>query len=114
MRAVCSAVGMGGANAMAVLEEPEHLERKTREAGHAQNSDGNGLSQLLLYSGKTKQAAETLRDSIEDYVKSSDVDLAGAAYMPDRTRTVRPPDLLGHGSGRQADQDSESQGAGSG
>ncbi len=80
MRAVCSAVGMGGANAMAVLEEPEHLERKTREAGHAQNSDGNGLSQLFLYSGKTKQAAETLRDSIEDYVKSSDVDLAGAAY----------------------------------
>ncbi len=72
MTAVCSAVGMGGANAMAVMSEYEEApERKPLP---------ESLSQLFVFSAKTKTAAAKMADDAEKYIASNNVRLDDAAY----------------------------------
>lgn len=60
MMAVCSAVGMGGANAMAVLGEFYG----TRDREEEKDTE----SQLFLFSGKTSDAVKKIADAVHDYV----------------------------------------------
>lgn len=70
--AVASAVGFGGANAMAVLSEyiPE-VKRKP---------ESRDIPKLMLVSGKTKTAAEIIRKDTETKIKEGKIRLDDMAY----------------------------------
>lgn len=74
MTAVASAVGIGGANAMAVLQED--LSDRFAEKTAAEN----GGSQLLLFSGHTAQAVRTAADENIRYIREHAVRYDDAAY----------------------------------
>ena len=69
--AVCGAVGMGGANAMAVLGEcVEDIQRGEEEA----------KPYLFIYSGASKEAAKKISEDVAAYVTENDVRFDDAAY----------------------------------
>ena len=93
MTAVCSAVGMGGANAMAVLAEyiPEN----------ERSSVKNELSQLLVFSGKTREAVTKIREKTIDLVKRDGLRLDDTAYTLQNGRDeyeYRAYEICGSGS----------------
>lgn len=72
MTAVCSAVGMGGANAMAVLAEyiPENV----------RSSEKKGLSQLFVFSGKTKESVSKIYEKTVSLIERDGLRHDDVAY----------------------------------
>lgn len=69
--AVCGAVGMGGANAMAVLGEcVEDVQRGEEEA----------KPYLFVYSGASEKAAKKISEDVAAYVTENDIRFDDAAY----------------------------------
>lgn len=72
MLAVASSIGLGGANAMAVMGE--HCEQEER------NQENPKEAQLIIFSGKTEEAVKQMREELSQKLVDPKIRLDDAAY----------------------------------
>ncbi len=93
MLAVCSAIGMGGANAMAVLGEPYEKTSRSKE--------DRLLSHLLIFSAKTKEALSEIAKETLECIKENSIRVDDAAFTLQKGRTdhkFRAYEIFGEGA----------------